>query len=47
MYAVAWGLASLRWINRERAGRAPVPRYTDDEIEEWIAVKEPRQLSLF
>ncbi len=46
-YTVAFGLAGLRWINRERAGRAPVPRCTDDEIEGWLAVKEPRQLSLF
>ena len=46
-HTVAFGLASLRWINRERAGRAPVPRCTDDEIGDWLAVKEPRQLSLF
>ncbi len=47
VYAVAWGLATLRWVNQERAERAPVPRCTDDEIENWIAVREPRQLSLF
>jgi hypothetical protein len=45
---VAQGLATLRWINLEAAGRAP-PRPTgmDDEIEAWITAKETRQLSLW
>jgi hypothetical protein len=47
VYAVAWGLATLRWVNREHAGRAPVPDCTDDEIEAWLEAREPRQLALW
>lgn len=35
----AFGLATLRWIHREQAGRAPVPRYTQAEAIAWLARK--------
>ena len=46
-WAVAWGLATLWWIRRELAGRAPVPRCSDAEIAAWIAEQETRQLPLW
>ncbi|MGD9100038.1 MAG: hypothetical protein PVF45_06125 [Anaerolineae bacterium] len=48
VHTVAWGLATLRWLNWEEAGRTPPrPRCMDDEIEAWIAARETRQLSLW
>ena len=44
---VAWGLATLWWIRRELAGRAPLPRCTDDEIGAWIVGQEVRELPLW
>lgn len=43
---VAWGLACLRWTYREWAGRAPMPDYTRDELADWLAAQQPRQLRL-
>jgi len=47
-WATAWGLATLRWLNRERAGRAPAPpECADDEIAAWLAGQQTRQLPLW
>jgi hypothetical protein len=43
----AFALATLRWIHREEAGRAPIPRYTEDEAAAWLAGKQTVQLSLW
>ncbi len=46
--AVARGLATLRWINLEAAGRTP-PRAVgmDDEIEAWLVARDTRLLPLW
>ncbi len=45
---VARGLATLRWVNLEAAGRTP-PRAVgmDDEIEAWLVARDMRQLPLW
>lgn len=49
VYTVAWGLATLRWINRVDAGHHP--RYplecADDEVQAWLEARQTRQLSLW
>ena len=48
-WTVAWGLATLRWINREAAGRTP-PRpacTTDDELRMWIEEQKIYRLPLW
>ena len=45
---VAWGLATLRWINRAAAGRCPPrPECADEEIRDWLDARKTRQLSLW
>ena len=45
-FYAAYGLAMLRWINREAAGRVAVLRFTCAQLDAWILSKEPRQLRL-
>ncbi len=46
--SVAWGLATLRWVNRMAAGRCPPrPDCSDDEVRDWLEAKMTRQLTLF
>ncbi len=46
-WATAWGLATLRWLNRERAGRTLVPGCSNAEIAAWMAKQETLQLSFW
>jgi hypothetical protein len=48
VHAVAWGLATLRWLENEKRGRTPPrPALSNDEIAAYLAAKETRQLSLW
>lgn len=43
----AWVLATLQWLNRQRAGIVPIPRYEKEEMKEWLMERRPpEQLSL-
>lgn len=44
---VAWGIAVLHWIYLERAGKAPIPRYTSEELGAWLSERQLEQLPLF
>jgi hypothetical protein len=46
---VAYGLAYLRWLNLERADRAPRPRCTEEDLAAWLTRRKqgPAQLGLF
>lgn len=43
----AWGIAVLRWIHLEIAGKAPAPYYTVDELVVWLSERQLEQLPLF
>ena len=43
----AWGLANLRWIHQDIAGRQPHLEYTPDEIRVWLEERRTFQMSMF